>query len=52
MFVLLGKVAAGKMTDFLQSKHVFDRGDIVVLVSGQYPGVVGTTDTIKVRQLQ
>lgn len=48
----VSKVAAGKMTDFLQSKHVFDKGDIVVLVSGQYPGVVGTTDTIKVRQLQ
>lgn len=48
----VSKMAAGKMTEFLQSQHVFDKGDIVVMVSGQYPGVVGTTDTIKVRQLQ
>ncbi len=48
----ISKMAAGKMTEFLQSQHVFDKGDIVVMVSGQYPGVVGTTDTIKVRQLQ
>lgn len=48
----VSKMAAGKLTEFLQSQHVFDKGDIVVMVSGQYPGVVGTTDTIKVRQLQ
>ena len=47
----VSKTAAYKMTDFLQTEHVFDKGDIVVMVSGQYPGVVGTTDTIKVRQL-
>ena len=43
--------AAVKITDFLRSENVFNKGDIVVSVSGQYPGVVGMTDTIKVRQL-
>ncbi len=44
--------AAQKLSDFLQHEHVFKKGDIIVLVSGQFPGVVGTTDTIKVRQLE
>jgi pyruvate kinase len=43
--------AATKLTDFLREHHVLKKGDIVVTASGQYPGVVGTTDTIKVRQL-
>lgn len=43
--------AATKLTDFLCKHHVFDKGDIVVTVSGKHPGVVGTTDTIKVRML-
>jgi pyruvate kinase len=43
------KTAATKLTDFLHNHKVFDRGDIIVTVSGKYPGVVGTTDTIKVR---
>ena len=47
----VSKTAASKLTDFLHTKHVFDKGDVIVAVSGQYPGVVGTTDTIKVRQL-
>jgi pyruvate kinase len=45
------KQAATKLTDFLRETHVFKKGDIIVTASGQYPGVVGTTDTIKVRQL-
>jgi pyruvate kinase len=45
------KLAAAKLTDFLRETSVFKKGDIVVTASGQYPGVVGTTDTIKVRQL-
>ena len=45
------KTAASKLTDFLRANRVFDKGDVIVAVSGQYPGVVGTTDTIKVRQL-
>jgi pyruvate kinase len=44
--------AAEKLTAWLQDHKVLSRGDIVVTVSGQYPGVVGTTDTIKVRVLE
>jgi len=43
--------AAVKLTDFLRQTNVLKKGDIVVTASGQHPGVVGTTDTIKVRQL-
>ena len=45
------KEAANKLTDFLRESGILHKGDIVVTASGQYPGVVGTTDTIKVRQL-
>jgi pyruvate kinase len=45
------KQAAIKLTDFLRQSNILKKGDIVVTASGQYPGVVGTTDTIKVRQL-
>ena len=44
--------AAIKLTDFLRETNVLKRGDIVVTASGTYPGVVGSTDTIKVRQLE
>jgi pyruvate kinase len=47
----VSKQAAQRLAEFLRSEQVFKKGDIVVMVSGQYPGVVGTTDTIKVRQL-
>jgi pyruvate kinase len=43
--------AAEKLTKWLHTNKVLHRGDIIVTVSGQYPGVVGTTDTIKVRVL-
>jgi pyruvate kinase len=43
--------AAVKLTDWLRKNKVLNKGDIVVTASGQYPGVVGTTDTIKVRAL-
>lgn len=46
------KLAASKLTDYLRETKVFHKGDIVVTASGQYPGVVGTTDTIKVRVLE
>lgn len=46
------KYAAAKLTNWLQQGKVLSSGDIVVTASGQYPGVVGTTDTIKVRMLQ
>ena len=45
------KRAATKLTDWLREKKVFLKGDVVVTASGKYPGVVGTTDTIKVRML-
>lgn len=44
--------AADKLTAWLYENQVFAKGDIVVTVSGQYPGVVGTTDTIKVRVIE
>lgn len=46
------RLAASKLTDYLHQTGVFKKGDIVVTASGQYPGVVGTTDTIKVRVLE
>jgi pyruvate kinase len=46
------KFAAKKLTDWLQHNKVLNKGDVVVTVSGKYPGVVGTTDTIKVRLLK
>lgn len=46
------KQAASKLTDWLRKNHVLASGDIVVTVSGQHPGMVGTTDTIKVRMLE
>jgi pyruvate kinase len=44
--------AAGKLTDWLRSERLFHKGDIVVTASGKHPGVVGTTDTIKIRVLE
>lgn len=46
------KFAATKLTNWLRTTNVLNKGDIVVTASGQYPGVVGTTDTIKVRILE
>jgi pyruvate kinase len=45
-------LAAAKLTDWLRKAKVLHKGDIVVTASGRYPGVVGTTDTIKVRMLE
>lgn len=45
------KLAATKLTNWLLQNKVLKKGDIVVTASGMYPGVVGTTDTIKVRVL-
>ena len=42
---------ATKLTDWLRLNRVLKKGDVVVTASGQHPGVVGTTDTIKVRML-
>lgn len=46
------KYAANKLTDWLRESKLFAKGDMVVTASGKYPGVVGTTDTIKVRVLE
>lgn len=46
------KLAAMKLTNWLHSNKVLNAGDIIVSCSGEYPGVVGTTDTIKVRVLE
>ncbi len=45
------KLAATKLTNWLLQNKVLKKGETVVTVSGKYPGVVGTTDTIKVRVL-
>lgn len=47
----IDKFAATKLTNWLKQNKVLKTGDIIVTASGQYPGVVGTTDTIKVRIL-
>jgi pyruvate kinase len=44
--------AATKLTDWLLQNNVFEKGDVIVAVSGRTPGVGGTTDTIKVRVLE
>lgn len=43
--------AATKLTNWLKNNKVLKQGDVVVGALGRYPGVVGTTDTIKVRIL-
>lgn len=44
--------AAAKLTDWLRENNVFAAGDVVVTASGRYPGIVGSTDTIKVRVIE
>jgi pyruvate kinase len=46
------RLAANKLTDWLLKNKVLKEGDVVVTTSGKHPGVVGTTDTIKVRVLE
>lgn len=46
------KFAAQKLSDWLRQTRLFAKGDMIVTASGKYPGVVGTTDTIKVRVLE
>ncbi len=46
------KFAATKLTNWMRTNKVLSPGNIIVSCSGQYPGVVGTTDTIKVRVLE
>lgn len=44
-------LAATKLTNWLHQSRLLKKGDVIVTVSGKYPGVVGATDTIKVRAL-
>lgn len=45
------KLQATELTNWLHRNKVLNKGDVVVTASGRHPGVVGTTDTIKVRVL-
>ena len=44
--------AALKLTEWLLKSKVLTKGEVVVIVTGRYPGVIGQTDTIKVRVLE
>jgi pyruvate kinase len=46
------KYAASNLTSWLLKNKVLKPGDMVVTTSGQHPGVVGATDTIKVRVVE
>jgi pyruvate kinase len=46
------KHAAKKLTDWLLQNDVLKSGEMVVTSSGKYPGMVGATDTLKVRVLE
>jgi pyruvate kinase len=46
------RLAASKLTDWLAKEKILNSGDIVVTASCKQPGVVGTTDTIKVRFIE
>jgi pyruvate kinase len=48
----LDQFAATKLTQALCDSKLLHKGDIVITTSGQQPGVVGTTDTIKVRMVE
>jgi pyruvate kinase len=48
----IDKYAATKLTDWLSSSKGLHSGDMVVMASGRYPGVIGATDTIKLRVLE
>ena len=46
------RTQSSKLTSWLQKNKVLNPGDVIVTASGQYPGRIGTTDTIKVRVLE
>lgn len=46
------RLAATRLTDWLLESKLLASGDTIVTASGKYPGVVGTTDTIKVRVIE
>lgn len=48
----VSKYAASRLMEWLHKNKVLKKGDVVISVSGRYPGVVGATDTIKVRAIE
>ena len=42
---------AAKLSNWLLKNKVLSKGDVIVTASGRHPGLIGTTDTIKVRVL-
>src|SRR3990167_367411 len=44
-------VVATKLSNWLQLNKIMNKGDVIVTALGRQPGVVGTTDTIKIRML-
>lgn len=46
------KLQATKLANWLRHNKVLKSGDLIVTASGQHPGVVGATDTIKIRVLE
>lgn len=46
------KLQTTKLTQWLRDRNILSPGDVIVTASGKYPGVVGTTDTIKVRVIE
>lgn len=46
------KLQADKLTNWLRRNNVLSKGDMIVTATGRHPGVVGATDTIKVRVLE
>lgn len=41
-----------KLTEWLRTEGLFKKGDHIVTASGKYPGLIGGTDTVKVRVLE
>ena len=46
------RLTIDKLTEWLKANKILSKNDIVVTASGKYAGVVGTTDTIKVRMIE
>jgi pyruvate kinase len=47
-----GATQTQKLTAWLRTHDILKQGNTIVCASGQYPGVIGCTDTIKVRVLE
>ncbi len=47
-----GPRQATKLTNWLHKNKILSKGDMIVTASGMHPGIVGTTDTIKVRIIE